>query len=102
MEAVADPRFSQEVLRAGGFWFDLLPKLIDEDAEVLHFISVVRPPGWLQVLRVGNGEIGIAGEITEEIKLLGGQARHFLVAGIKKSRDDPCPQENEWAGFGNR
>ena len=48
MEAVADPRFGEDVFGFGGIGFEFFAELVDDDAEVFGFFAVVWAPNGLE------------------------------------------------------
>ena len=60
-----------DVFGVVGIGFDLLAQIADEHAQVVHLVAIVGTPDRLQKLAMGHGFIGMAGEIADQIQLLG-------------------------------
>src|ERR1017187_3189579 len=69
VKAVPHPRLRRDEPRRLGIPFDLLPQILDEDAQVIHLVAIVRAPDRLQQLAVGNRFVGALGEISEQVQL---------------------------------
>ena len=59
MEAITDPGFRQDVEGFFRFGLNLAAQLLDKDAQVFHFVAVVRTPNGLQQFTVRDGAIGV-------------------------------------------
>jgi hypothetical protein len=71
-ETIADPWLCLYVLLAG-FSLELLAELSDEDAEILRLVGGLRTPDRCEQGAVGNHLPGMAREMEEQVKFLGGE-----------------------------
>src|ERR1035441_3726125 len=78
-EAVAYPGLGEDVFRLGGVGLDLFAQLVDEDAQVLGLVAVVRTPHGLQELAMGHGTAGVRHQVAQSVELLGREADVFAV-----------------------
>src|SRR5579871_2493446 len=74
VELISDARLGQDVAGLGGLRFDFLSQLVDENAQINHFVSIIRSPYRLQEPAVRNRGIRAGGKILQKIELGGGQA----------------------------
>src|SRR3984885_12292756 len=64
VEAIADPGFGVDVTRMTRVGFDFAAQLIDEDAQVFGFFSVVGSPNGWQEAAVGLRLAGIGNQLA--------------------------------------
>ena len=69
-EAIADPRFGEDVFRRGGVRLDLLAERPDQHAQVLRLIDRVRSPDRLQNGAVGQHAAGMLRQVGEQLEFL--------------------------------
>src|SRR5574337_1262707 len=72
-KAIAYPRIGVDVARMARVWLNLLPQLVDEDAQVLCFIAVIGPPHRLKQPPVRERFALMGDQMAEQLKLLGRQ-----------------------------
>src|SRR5262245_22260433 len=77
-EAIANPRFCEDVLGSAGIRLDLFSKIGDEDAQVITLISVVWSPHGLEQFSMRNRLAGIGDKISKKIELFWSQANRSL------------------------
>ncbi len=81
MQAVADAWLGEQVARAARVWLDLAAQLADEDAQIVRFILVMRPPDGAQQGAVRDDLAGVDRQIFEYLVFGGGQAHLVAIDG---------------------
>src|SRR6185312_15746703 len=79
-ETIADTRFGGDEDRLAAARFDLLPKLIDEDAEIFDLVAVFGSPDGLEQTLVRHWLIGLRDEIAQDVEF-GRSEAHRVAAG---------------------
>ena len=70
---------------------ELPAQILDEDAEIVHLITVIGPPYCLQEFSVWHGFIRMLGQIAEKIKLFWGQMLRPKNRWPRSERQSPRP-----------
>src|ERR1700722_1061620 len=70
-ETVADPGFGVNVLRVLRIGLDLLPQLVDEDAQVFGFVAIIGAPHGLQEPPVRLRFSGVRNQLAEQLEFFG-------------------------------
>ena len=58
VKAVASPSIGNQEARLRGIGFDLLAQAVDENAQILQFVSIVRAPDRLKQFAMSNRLVG--------------------------------------------
>lgn len=95
LQAVADPRFSQDVTGVGWVRFDLAAELVHQDVEIVQFPVIPLAPDGAQQTAVRHNFSGVLDEIGEGDVFLrremnrGSAARHQTPFHIDRNIADP-------------
>jgi len=73
VKPVANPRLGQEILGVGWFGFNLLAKLIDEDAKVLDLLAIIRSPNGLEDFSMRDRDVRPCNQIMKNFGAAGRQ-----------------------------
>src|SRR5215813_1981286 len=86
-ETIAYPRLGHQVLRLGRIGLDFFSQSIDEDSQVLNFITIVGTPHGLQQLAMRNSPVAVQHQVTQQVEFLWrkpyGFAGDFRGAGVE-------------------
>jgi cell division GTPase FtsZ len=85
VKPVANPRLGQKILGVGWFGFNFLAKLIDEDAEVLDLLAIIRPPHGLQDSSMRNRDVWLCNQVMKNLGAAGRQEGKTQNAGIRNA-----------------
>src|SRR5215470_5521599 len=77
VQAVADPRFCEDVARFRLIRFDLLSKMADEDPQVFGLFYIIFTPDDTEQNSMGMHFARVADEIDQEFVFLGRQTNHL-------------------------
>src|ERR1039457_4623281 len=71
---VAEPGFSEDVSGFRGILFNLLAKLVDNDVQVLHFVTIIRSPDGLKDFAMRDRDVLVCNQIMKHLELLRSKA----------------------------
>ena len=73
LKPVAEPGFSEDISGFRGISFNLLAKLVNNDVQVLHFVTIIWPPDGLEDFAMRDRDIRVCNQVMENLELLRGK-----------------------------
>src|ERR1017187_6783398 len=74
LKPVTEPGVSVAVSGFRGISFNLLAKLVDNDVQVLHFVTIIRSPDGLKDLAMRDRYVRVCNHIMKHLELLRSKA----------------------------